>query len=109
MTNKVKRNILLNPGPATTSDTVKRAMVVADICPRKNDFIKLMAMIRQQLVRVVKGGEDYSCVLFAGSGTAGVEACINSVVPRGKRSLLLTMAPTAKEWLKSLRHTGLGI
>ena len=30
----VKRNILLNPGPSTTTDTVKYAMVVPDICPR---------------------------------------------------------------------------
>ena len=28
---QVKRNILLNPGPATTTDTVKNAMVVPDI------------------------------------------------------------------------------
>ena len=27
----VKRNILLNPGPATTTDTVKYAQVVPDI------------------------------------------------------------------------------
>ena len=31
----VKRNILLNPGPSTTTDTVKYAQVVPDICPRE--------------------------------------------------------------------------
>ena len=31
----MKRNILLNPGPATTTDTVKNAQVVPDICPRE--------------------------------------------------------------------------
>ena len=30
----IKRNILLNPGPATTTDTVKAAQLVPDICPR---------------------------------------------------------------------------
>lgn len=32
----MKRNILLNPGPATTTDTVKQAQIVPDICPREN-------------------------------------------------------------------------
>ncbi len=89
MGKNVKRNILLNPGPATTSDTVKKAMIVADICPREKEFTKLMGGIRQQLVKIVKGGKDYSCVLFAGSGTAGVDACINSVVPPGKKILII--------------------
>ena len=35
---KVKRNVLLNPGPATTTDTVKYAQVVPDICPREKEF-----------------------------------------------------------------------
>ena len=29
--NNIKRNILLNPGPSTTTDTVKMAQVVPDI------------------------------------------------------------------------------
>ena len=28
----IKRNIMLNPGPATTTDTVKYAQVVPGIC-----------------------------------------------------------------------------
>ena len=31
----VKRNILLNLGPATTTDTVKNVLIVPDICPRE--------------------------------------------------------------------------
>ena len=38
----VKRNILLNPGPSTTTDTVKMAQVVPDICPREKEFAGLM-------------------------------------------------------------------
>lgn len=33
----IKRNILLNPGPSTTTDTVKMAQVVPDICPREDE------------------------------------------------------------------------
>ena len=38
----VKRNILLNPGPSTTTNTVKLAQVVPDICPREKEFAGLM-------------------------------------------------------------------
>ena len=34
----IERKILLNPGPATTTDTVKLAQVVPDICPREKEF-----------------------------------------------------------------------
>ncbi len=46
----IKRNILLNPGPATTTDTVKMAQVVPDICPREREFADLMAGIRRDLL-----------------------------------------------------------
>ena len=52
---KVKRNILLNPGPATTTDTVKYALVVPDICPREKEFGELMANIPDDLVKIVNG------------------------------------------------------
>nr|WP_313778720.1 hypothetical protein [Paenibacillus larvae] len=41
----VKRNILLTPGPATTTDTVKYAQVVPDICPREAEFGDLMEAV----------------------------------------------------------------
>lgn len=34
----IKRNVLLNPGPSTTTDTVKLAQVVPDICPREKNL-----------------------------------------------------------------------
>ena len=85
----MKRNILLNPGPATTSDTVKQAMVVPDICPREKEFGLLMNSIRKDLVKVVHGGDDYIAVLFTASGTGGVEAALTSAVPIGKKVLIV--------------------
>ncbi len=69
-----ERKILLNPGPATTTQTVKEAMVVSDICPREPAFCQLLDSIRTDCVRVVHGEDDYTAVLFAASGTGGVEA-----------------------------------
>ena len=48
----VKRNILLNPGPSTTTDTVKYAQVVPDICPREKEFGGLMKGLRLSLIHI---------------------------------------------------------
>ena len=44
----MKRNILLNPGPSTTTDTVKQAQVVPDICPREKELGDLLVRIRER-------------------------------------------------------------
>lgn len=77
---KVKRNILLNPGPATTTDTVKYAQVVPDICPREPEFGRLMEYVSTELTRLVANPQEYTTVLFGGSGTAVVESILSSVV-----------------------------
>ena len=86
---QVTRKILLNPGPATTTDSVKQAMVVEDICPREKDFGKLLDTIKEDLVKVVHGGDEYIAGLFTASGTGGLEAAITSAVPKGKKILVV--------------------
>ncbi|MEE8541716.1 MAG: 2-aminoethylphosphonate--pyruvate transaminase [Desulfobacterales bacterium] len=82
----VKRNVLLNPGPATTSDSVKYAQVVADICPREAEFVDIMNEVRKDLVRVVHGDPaKYTAVLFTGSGTIIQDVLVNSLVPQDKK------------------------
>jgi len=85
----VERKILLNPGPATTSDTVKYAQLVPDICPREEDFGKVMEGIRKDLTKIAGEGEEYTSILFAGSGTAAMEATISSVVAPEKKILII--------------------
>lgn len=86
----IKRNVLLNPGPATTTDTVKMAQVVPDICPREKEFASLMKGLRSDLLKVVHAPEDvYTSVLFCGSGTINIDVCINSLVPEGKKILIV--------------------
>jgi 2-aminoethylphosphonate-pyruvate transaminase len=82
----VKRNVLLNPGPATTTDTVKYAQVVPDICPREKEFVVIMDEIRRELVKVVHGDpKKHTAVLFTGSGTVVQDVLINSLVPANKK------------------------
>ena len=85
----MKRNILLNPGPATTTDTVKQALMVPDICPREEEFGELTQSVLKKIVEVVNGESTHSTVIFAGSGTAGVEAALSSVVPENGKILIL--------------------
>lgn len=85
----VKRNILLNPGPATTTDTVKNAMVVPDICPRELEFGELTLSVRDDLIKAAHGEKNHTCVLLTSSGTGGVEACLTSVIPMDKKVLIV--------------------
>lgn len=78
---EIERKILLNPGPATTSDEVKMAMIVPDICPREDEFCDIMNSIKNDLPKVVNGDQSYTSVMFASSGTGGVEAAITSAIP----------------------------
>lgn len=87
---KIKRNILLNPGPSTTTDTVKMAQIVPDICPREKEFGDIMRKMRTDLVKIVHGDpEKYTSVLFCGSGTINLDVCINSLLPDRKRILVV--------------------
>ena len=86
----IKRNILLNPGPSTTTDTVKMAQVVPDICPREDEFAEMMRQMRKDLVRIVHGDpQKYTSVLFCGSGTLNLDVCVNSLLPEGKKILVV--------------------
>ena len=80
--------ILLNPGPANTSASVRQALVMDDLCHREPECFEMMRRCRERLVALAGAGPDFAAVLFAGSGTAAVEATIASVVPDG-RSLLV--------------------
>lgn len=85
----VKRNILLNPGPATTTDSVKLAQVVPDICPRESVFGDLMEFCSTELTKIVGSEKKYTTTLFGGSGTAVVEAVLSSVIPHDKTVLVI--------------------
>ena len=75
--------ILLNPGPVTLSDRVRRALTAPDICHREPEFSTLQADIRTRLLNVYDLDPDaWAAVLLGGSGTAAVEAMIASLVPR---------------------------
>ena len=103
----IRRNVLLNPGPATTTDTVKLAQVVPDICPREKEFAALMKGLRRDLVKVVHGDERYTSVLFCGSGTVNIDVCLNSLLPAGKKVLVANNGAYSSRGAEVCRYYGL--
>jgi 2-aminoethylphosphonate-pyruvate transaminase len=85
----VRREVLLNPGPATTTDSVKYAQVCADICPREAEFGAVMDWIAAELSRFAGKAGRVETVLFGGSGTAADEVMISSCVPDGGKLLVI--------------------
>lgn len=105
---RIKRNILLNPGPATTTDTVKAAQIVPDICPREKEFASMMRGLRDDLVRIVHGRlDDYTSVLFCGSGTINIDVCLNSLLPEGKKVLIINNGAYSTRAVEVCKYYGL--
>ena len=105
---KVKRNVLLNPGPSTTTDTVKFAQVVPDICPREREFGTLMKGLREDLVKIVHGDlNEYTSVLFTGSGTLNIDVCLNSLLPEGKKVLVINNGAYSTRAVEICQYYGL--
>lgn len=80
---------LFTPGPLTTSQSVKQAML-RDLGSRDYEFIATIKDIRQRLLAlggVEKG--DYEAILMQGSGTFGLEAVVSSTIPLGGKLLVV--------------------
>lgn len=104
----VKRNVLLNPGPATTTDTVKMAQIVPDICPREKEFVAIMKELEDALVKIVHGNpEEYTAVLFCGSGTINMDVCLNSLLPEGKKILVINNGAYSSRAVEICEYYGL--
>ena len=107
---KIKRKILLNPGPSTTTDTVKLAQIISDICPREKEFQNIMAPMREDLVRIVHGKpEDYTAVLFCGSGTICMDVALNSLLDKGKKALVVNNGSYSQRAVEILNSYGLPV
>ncbi|MGG3451194.1 2-aminoethylphosphonate--pyruvate transaminase [Domibacillus aminovorans] len=81
------RSLLLTPGPLTTTDTVKTAMM-GDWCTWEEEYKKLTRGIRSRLVELAGGGDQYTAVLMQGSGTFSVEAAIGTFISKEDHVLI---------------------
>ena len=73
--------LLLTPGPLTTSETVKEAMM-SDWCTWDEDYnLGIVEVIRKELVKLASSRpEEYTAVLMQGSGSFCVESVLGTVV-----------------------------
>jgi 2-aminoethylphosphonate-pyruvate transaminase len=82
--------LLLNPGPVTLTERVRRSLLQPDLCHRESEFFDLQDEARTRLLGVY--GLDpakWTAVLMTGSGTAAVESMVASLVPEAGRVLIV--------------------
>ena len=84
-----KDKILFTPGPLTTSQSVKQAML-RDLGSRDFVFIRLVKEIRQKLVEFGQVSlEEFTAIILQGSGTFGLEAVVSSTIPPDGKLLVI--------------------
>jgi len=84
-----KDKILFTPGPLTTSQTVKQALL-RDLGSRDFAFIETVKDIRTRLVAIAEADPAaYTAIPLQGSGTYSVEAVFSACVPRDGAVLLV--------------------
>ncbi|KAF5219332.1 hypothetical protein ECC02_007668 [Trypanosoma cruzi] len=76
-----KHGVLFTAGPLSTSQTVREAQL-DDYGSRDKDFLTAVAEVRRGVLKIGKAPEaEWACVPMQGSGTMGVEAAINTIIP----------------------------
>jgi 2-aminoethylphosphonate-pyruvate transaminase len=90
---------LFTPGPLTTSRTVKQAML-RDLGSRDVEFINIVKDVRNRLIALGDGVEEYTSILMQGSGTFGIESVVSSVIPPEGKLLVLVNGAYGKRLMK---------
>jgi 2-aminoethylphosphonate-pyruvate transaminase len=72
--------LLLNPGPVTLTERVRRSLLQPDLCHRESEFFDLQDEARRRLLAVYDlDPATWTAVLITGSGTAAVESMAASI------------------------------
>jgi 2-aminoethylphosphonate-pyruvate transaminase len=82
-------HVLFSPGPVMTSARVKAALVHHDVCHRDDDYAAVVGRLQAKLRPVFGASPAHEMLLLTGSGTAAMEMAIASVVPSGKKLLVI--------------------
>jgi 2-aminoethylphosphonate-pyruvate transaminase len=82
--------LLLNPGPVTLSERVRRSLLQPDLCHRESEFFDLQDEARRRLLATYSlDPAEWSAVLMTASGTAAVESMVAALVPQNGRLLIV--------------------
>lgn len=104
----MKPYILLTPGPLTTTETVKEAMMT-DWCTWDEDYnVHIVEEIRNSLVALSsRHPDEYTSILLQGSGTYCVEAVIGSTIKPGTPCIHLLALLIIKSTPNSCKSMGM--
>ncbi len=61
------------------SKGVKLELSSGEICHREPEFTQLLGKVRENILNIVNGNEEFTTVMITGSGTAAIEATISSL------------------------------
>ena len=87
----MQKKYLFAPGPVLTTDKVKNAALIPDLCHRRGDFEKIYSELRQGILKIVNASEkNYTSVVLTGSGSAANECVISSVFADDSKALLIS-------------------
>ncbi len=82
--------LLLNPGPVTLTERVRRSMLQPDLCHRESEFYDLQDEARSRLLATHGlDPKEWAAVLMTASGTAAVESMVAALVPDAGRVLVV--------------------
>jgi 2-aminoethylphosphonate-pyruvate transaminase len=82
--------LLLNPGPVTLTERVRRSLLQPDLCHRESEFFDLQDEIRTRLLSVHGlSPDEWQAVLMTASGTGAVESMTAALVPEDGRVLIV--------------------
>lgn len=96
---------LLTPGPATTAEATRAAML-RDWGSWDGDFKAITARVRARLLALAEAGDGYTCVPIQGSGTFAVEAALGTLVPRNGKALVLANGAYGKRAAETMARIG---
>ena len=97
--------ILLTPGPLTTSLSTRSAMLM-DWGSWDGAFNALTASVNRDLIDIVQAHQDHVCVPLQGSGTFAVEAALGTLVPRAGKVLVADNGSYCKRIVRILGYLG---
>lgn len=103
MTQNPNDSRLLTPGPLTTSQETKLAML-HDWGSRDTEFIEINRRFRKQLLEMASAEPTHVCVPMQGSGTFIVEAVLGSLIPPEGKALILINGAYGRRMAKMMDY-----
>lgn len=87
----MEKKYLFAPGPVLTTEKVKKAALIPDLCHRRGDFEKIYSELRKGILKIVNASDEhYTSIVITGSGSAANECVISSVFSENSKALIIS-------------------